>query len=425
MPTVEELASLGIEHPDKLEPMPQDVRIAAEARAARFKKAMDTGNPNAARADSKTTENEAAAKILADKERADKAKADAAKGGSVVDTLLAPVEKKEDVDPLAEFKDDKSLPANAAKMRLALEKTHKEAQEARAEIERMKAELAGKADPKTFEAELAALRKERDELQIAVSVQNPERDPKFRSEFIDGRTKLIDKMVLKTDAGGGKGDELRDALKMPEGKARAAAIKEALSDLEADDRAPIHSLITKLEDLDERKTEHLASSEKNWKEGQAEREKQTAAQRDQAAKELAADFDEVARALPEKFFPLREAASDVKDADAWNTDIRQGKELARKVLAGEVPRKDVAALVLKGVRSDSLLAWGMAQYERANAAEKTAQGYQKASPEMNGNRRPPTENGSERKFNPSQQDLASEFKARFDKAMAKETVVVD
>lgn len=317
-----------------------------------------------------------------------------AESQNAADSVIIPAKPKEEkveASPLDEFKDPKSV--NIAKMRTVLETTHKEREEARKEIERLKSELSTKGDTKATEDRLTAIQKERDELAAAIKLQNPRRDPEYLS-IVEGQTKLLEKIARKTEVAGGKSDEIREALKLT-GKAKTTAIKEALSDLDTDDKAPIQSLILKLEESVEQGEEFLSKSETHWKERQAAQETQTLAQKEQSQREFLAQFDAVSKELPANYFPLREASPDAKDSEGWNNDIRAAKELARKIASGEVPAKTAMEVILKGARADALLQWGMAQYERANAAEKNAKGYQQTIPAVNGNRVPPTRESKE------------------------------
>lgn len=425
MPTVKELASIGIQHSSTIEAPTHDVRIAAEARAKRFRAAMDKGDPNAAR-ENPNTEDAAALKALAEKEKAEKTKADEAKPvkGTVVDTLLAPPEENKEADPLAEFSEKDPKNINVVKMRTTLETVYKERVAALTEIDRLKSELASKAAAPTSD-ELAALRRERDELAAAIKLERPENDPEFKAKHIDGRSRLVDKIANKVDAGGGKADDIRDALKMT-GKAKDRAIKEALSELDADDKADVRAFIVKLEDQDEERDAYLADADTKRTERRAKQETQTRAQREQETAQLATEFDELTRTLPANFFPLKEAAPNAEGAEAWNVSVREGKELARKALNGELSSRQRTELFLKGARADALLRWGMDQYERANKAEKAAAGLTKSLPEING-RGGPTSREMETapKANPTRQDLVAEFQARWDRAQKGESAAVD
>ncbi len=314
-------------------------------------------------------------------------KADAPKGA--VDSLLGEQFKKTEKEaqaenPLEEFKDPRTV--NVVKMRGVLEKTHAELAEARKEVERLKSEYAPKSEQNASKEQLAALQKERDELSGLLKIQNPKRDPEYK-KIVDGKKFIVEKMSKRVEDFGGKPDAIREALEM-KGKAKTAAIKEALSDLDAEDRGPIYALITRFEELEDSEHQFLEEADKNWETRAKEDETKTRSQREQEVALLHSEFDEVAQVVPKEFFMLREADPSATDGTQWNSEVKAARELARKVLAGEVPRKDSAAIIMKGVRADALQALYMAERTARVAAEKKAAGYEQAGPNFNGSRTP-------------------------------------
>ena len=249
---------------------------------------------------------------------------------SPLDAVTAKTETKPDSesDPTKEF--DEKTP-NWKQAREVIATQSKLQKELQAEIARLKTSTDRSQPP----ADVAAIQKERDELKAKIEAQ--ERDIKA----IDGRysdeyralekerSQAVQKAVTRFESytGAGKGEALKEALSLPIGRFRSAQIKEALADIDPDDRARVLTLIENAEGAEDKIKDFEANLPEKWDEIQQRRDAQQKEKSEQSVKAMQTNFQKVAESLPEKNVTLR-LVDDSQDDGTWNSDIKTAMEEA-------------------------------------------------------------------------------------------------
>lgn len=275
---------------------------------------------------------------------------------SPLDAVLskaAPKEEKvEEPDVLKEF-DEKT-----ANWQRAREVMKNQSGELKSLKEKMKAlETAPKAEPSVIEA----LTKERDEI-LGKYQQQEERLKAINAEYSEEfqgllaqREGVLGKISSRMKAYGGDANALLEALALPEGKVKTSQIKEAMAEIDPDDKPRIHALIEQLETHDEKITDFKKDLPKKWDELTAKREVQMAEQSQAQIKQLETEFGKIAENIPVSTVTLREVPDDVPGAAEWNPEIRQAIENGLKALKpGGADFNTSVEIAIKGSRYDSL-----------------------------------------------------------------------
>lgn len=261
-------------------------------------------------------------------------------------------EKIEEPDVLKEF-DEKT--ANWQRAREVMKTQSGELKTLREKVKSL--ETAPKAEPSVIEE----LTRQRDELQAKYQEQEQRIkgvSAEYSEEFqgmLAQREGIIGKISSRVKAYGGDAQGLIEALALPEGKIKTAQIKEALAEVDPDDKPRIHALIEQLDTHDEKIADFRKDLPKKWDEISAKRDAELAEHSQAAIKQLEAEFGKVAESIPANINTLRTVAEDVPGASEWNSEIKQAIENGLKVLTPNgADFKTSAEIAIKGSRYDSL-----------------------------------------------------------------------
>jgi hypothetical protein len=195
-------------------------------------------------------------------------------------------------------------------------------------------EKAPKAEPSVIEA----LTKERDDYRIRFEQQEDKLKAinyQYSDEYqglIKERDNTLSKISSRVKSYGGDANALVEALSLPDGKIKTAQIKEALSEVDPDDKPRIHALIETFESQKEKIDEATKNAAPKWDELRSRHEAQLAEQSVTAIKQLETEYGKVAESIPEEIVTLREVPDDVPGAKEWNEEIRLAKEQGLSVL---------------------------------------------------------------------------------------------
>lgn len=279
---------------------------------------------------------------------------EAAKPASALEAALAEkpaaTEKVEDTDPLKDLPEtlpNENRKDHWAKARAAIKTfaekyglSQKEITDLKTKLDQAKANPESKAELENYKAKVA-------ELTDAITAANVELLPEFRAKYIDGRTALIAKAAEKAKAYGGNPEALKEALTMPEGLRRDAAIEEALGDDVKDmARTKVNAIISQLDDLNEQAQNERANSQQAYERLTArQKEQQTAlAQENEGRKQ--ATFEAVTKRLQSEVPLLRLVDPSVAGAEDWNAKVKAAFEGAKELFGpNATPEQTVEAAV--------------------------------------------------------------------------------
>lgn len=254
-----------------------------------------------------------------------------------------------------------------------------------------------KAAPPQSNAELETLRAENAQYKDALVAINVEYEPEHRKKYVEGRVSLIDKAASKLNAFGGKGELIKEALQMPEGRARNMAIKEALVELEPVEQNRVMQFVSDVEKLDDEKAEIMKDPQGAWdklQKGMTERQKVAA----QAAEDYKkTTFENVSKDLSKEIFLLREVDSNLPGATEHNAEAKAMREGAFKLLQPDAkPEALVKAAYWAhaGPKLDTILRSTMTELKAARAQLKE---YEGAEPGFRGGK-PPVKSSTEQKL---------------------------
>lgn len=246
---------------------------------------------------------------------------------------------------------------------------------------------AAKASPADATQRIAQLEKELGEWKDLAVAANIDLDPQIREKYVVGRQNKVTKAANKLNAYGGDGSALAKALDMPEGKVRIQAIKEALGDLETDERVRIMGFVAEVEQLDDELADIKKNPQPEWEKLQkAENEKR---QKKQAEKEefKKNTFNSVVTEMPKELFLLRKVPDSVKGAAKANALIDEIRDGAYKMLSPDATPVDLVKTALWGKAGPHLQEMVTDLNKQLKAALATIKGYEEGSPAFRGDRR--------------------------------------
>lgn len=322
---------------------------------------------------------------ISEKKTAETKAADASSGTKVkpLDAIIdgaKPAAKVETTDA-----EDIPLNAPAKTLRSAYEHQRAEAAKWKAEAEKAKApnpEINGRLE--AFEKERTEWQAERAKYKDALAALDVTYDPEHQAKFVDGRAAIVSKAADKLNTFGGDGKALAEALALPDGKARNAAVKEAVAELDEFDRAKVAALIEKVDALDEEAAEIRRDPKQAWeKMTKAQQERQQAQAQEVNARKTV-EFDRVAKSLPEKFFLARTVGDDVQGASEHNAKVSASMDAARHLLSDKATFGEVAAAAQKASFADWLQEEFVSERTARIAAEKELASFRKAEPGFRG-----------------------------------------
>lgn len=203
------------------------------------------------------------------------------------------------------------------------------------------AEAARSTPPETV-ARVAELEKKIADYQTAMMQVNIKLDPAHKEKFEIGRTKLVDKIVAKTNSFEGDGEKLREALGMKEGRARETEIEAALQGLSEGSKSRIMLSIADVEKLDEEEASVIENAEQTWETRKAELSKQQEADRAKTEGNKRAIFDKVGEFISDLILPLREVPADAEGATEWNAQSKEIRDKAWSLAQPGVAPEELA-----------------------------------------------------------------------------------
>jgi hypothetical protein len=238
-------------------------------------------------------------------------------------------EKVEEPDVLKEF-DEKT--ANWQRAREVMKTQSGELKTLREKVQTF--EKAPKAEPSVIES----LTKERDDIQSRFQQQEEKLKAinyQYSDEYqglIKERDNTLSKISSRVKSYGGDANGLIEALALPDGKVKTAQIKEALADVDPDDKPRIHALIETFESQKEKIDDAEKNAAPKWDELRSRHEAQLAEQSVAAIKQLETEYRKVVESIPDEIVTLREVPDDVPGAKEWNDEIRAAREQGLAVL---------------------------------------------------------------------------------------------
>lgn len=312
----------------------------------------------------------------------------AEKPASPLDAVLATKEEKpvEEHDVLKEF-DEKT--ANWQRAREVMKTQSTELKDLRAKVQQL--ETAPKAQPN----EIAELIKQRDE--IAQRFQQQEDRLKavnyrYSDEYqgmVAEREAVLAKISSRMKAYGGDSGALLEALQLPQGRVRTSQIKEALAELDSDDKSRVHALIETLENQEEKLAEVEHDLPKKWDDLVAQREVQKAEQEQEAIKLLEVQFGKVIDAIPANTVTLREVPDDVPGAKEWNEEIKGAIDRGLSALKPDgADFNQSVEIAVKGARYDTLEKRYLALHKDYVEAKKRLAEFDQSGPDFKGTPKP-------------------------------------
>lgn len=300
-----------------------------------------------------------------------------------------------DEDPLKAFSEEKPDWKNA---RALIKKQHGELRELREKAGKSEADPAIISELSTLKQALAerdAALAERDaklaDYNDAMTAVNLELHPDFRREFIDGRKELVQAAASKFKAYGGNPEALSEALSMPEGKRRDAAIEEALSsvdDMSATAKAKILTAVAEVESLDEKRDKRMKEPQQAYE----ELERRTLAQRQkqqQEAEQLkATEFERITRELQKSVRTLAPVDESFEGGKEWNAQVKEARERGFALLAGDAPFEKIVAAAVKGEDYDRVTSLLMAERKETATLRAQLAELDGAIPDIKGGKAP-------------------------------------
>lgn len=300
-----------------------------------------------------------------------------------------------DDDPLKAYPEDAKT-KDFKGLRNVASKAIAELKELRAKVGKTEAAPAILSELSTLKQTLAeskAALAEREaklaEYNDAMTAINLELHPDFRREFIDGRNELVQSAASKLKSYGGNPEALIEALAMPEGKRRDAAIEDALGDdLGETAKAKILRSISEVEALDERKAKAMKAPQQSYE----DLERRTLAQK-QKAHEAAeqvktAEFERIVKDLHKSTPLLSQVDETLEGGKEWNASIRQAREDAFKLFSTEATFDEQVVTSVKGKDYDRVASMLVSTRKELAAARAQLAQFDGAQPDIKGNKAP-------------------------------------
>lgn len=340
---------------------------------------------------------------------------DAALNGGQPEVKPEPVIEE---DPLKEFPEN-AKDANWKRARELIGKQHGELKELRGK--------AGKSEPdpailselqtvkqtlKEREAALAERETKLAEYNDAMTALNVSLHPDHRREFIDGRNELVQSAVAKLKSYGGDPESLKEALDMPEGKRRDAAIEEALESLETDTaKDKVRRYVSEIEALDERRDKAMKDPQRAYE----ELERKTAAQRQKQSTEAeqvkATEFERITRELHKTIPTLALVDDSVDGGKEWNASVKQAREDAFKLFSSDATFPDLVTTAVKGKDYDRVTNLLIAERKETATLRAQLAQFDESQPVIKGGK-PAAKNAKDAALDRSPGDLYNETMAK-------------
>lgn len=224
--------------------------------------------------------------------------------------------------------------------------THLEAERAKLAAEIAELKKSGTI-PEGITKELEQLRKEKDEINAELEILAVERSPKFKQKFV-AREQSLKAQAIRALKISGADETLFD-------QAIAASEKRKFEILNSDElneaqRSTLSSLLVQYDLIQDEKNSELSRS----KEYVTELERERTAARDAELKEREAQetqlFETVGKRVSSEFEPFME----VEGNEAWNAQVRENREQAKRFFAGKASMEELAEIAHYGIGAKSL-----------------------------------------------------------------------
>lgn len=280
-----------------------------------------------------------------------------------------------------EIEGNEKQKANWGKLRSAADTGWAKVRELEAKLSEV--EKAPKADPSLLQ-EHETLKQRVAKQEEYLKAINAEYSEEFQS-LVGKRDETLGKIAKRVRAYGVDADTLVNALVLPESKFRNDQIKEAMSQLDPEDKTRVAALIEKLEEHDEQIAEFRKDLPSKWNELTAKREAQMREQQESTIKTLEAEFSKVVETLPSKNMTMKE----VPEFDDWNAEIKAARETALRVLKpGGANFQESVEIAAKGARYDTLEKRYLSLYKDYSEAQKRLKEIDSSGPDFKGQSKP-------------------------------------
>lgn len=261
-------------------------------------------------------------------------------------------------------------------------------------------ELTSAPPPKTDNSAIEALTQERDGYKQRLADQET-RLKAINAEYSDEyqglqkeREKAMGKIAtrMKYIGASEKSQDLIDALNLPDSRFKTQQIKEALSDLEADDKSAVRVLIEGLDGVDEKISDFRKDLPGQWERIQSERSARVAEEEAEGLKAIDREFDKVVGDLPKEIIRLRQVPEETPGAAEWNKPIQEAVQRALTALKPNgTDFRQTVQIAVKGELFDSLWNDHIAQYKELQAARARLKELDSAGPDFKGTTKPTVE----------------------------------
>lgn len=311
---------------------------------------------------------------------------------SALEAALSEPEKKEEPGKLEEFPEQ--LPNEGrkdhwAKARAGILHRDEVIGEHLKTITELRGEITKAKENPESRAELEQLRAKVAELTDGITAANIELLPEFRAKYIDGAKSLVTKAADKVKAYGGNPDLLREALSMPEGMRRDAAIEEAMGE-NANDMArnKVNSIVAQLDDLKEQAESERANAQQSFERLTQKQKEQIAAQATESEARKEQTFTQVTKLLQSQVPTLRLVDPSVDGADKWNADVMLPFEKAKELFSNGVSPEQTVIAAVKGSDYDRVAGLLQESWKENAQLKKQLAEFDSAQPDPKGGKAP-------------------------------------
>jgi hypothetical protein len=301
---------------------------------------------------------------------------------------------EETKSPVEEFKDvtdgvrSEHVKGRMVKMRTKISDLWTENQK----LARERGELQTKARPALEDPEVKTLLdakdKELQQAREALLAFDIESSPEFKSEFVEPRNKLARSAAMKLQSYGGNGQELLNALSMPEGIHRDQAIEGLTANIPDYAKNKITGFVNQIEQLDEKANEKRANAPQTWEEMNAraiDRQRKAA---EKYKSDVTTLYEGITKELAKDPF-FRQVGDDVQGSSEWNTGVTGTLQRGlNHILGSDNTIERSLVIAAKGERYDSVAKIALDERARRIAAEKKVAEYEGVQPGFRGSRKP-------------------------------------
>lgn len=314
---------------------------------------------------------------------------------SALDAALEekPADEKKDEDislkDLPEKLSNEGRQDNWSKARKAIEARDLKINELSTQLSQAKENPEVKSKLSELQSAHDLLKAENDTLRDAITAANVELLPEFRAKYIEGRNQLVAKAADKIKAYGGNAEALKDALALPEGARRDAALEEAMGDSLSDTaKTKIHAIVAQLDDLNEAAAGERANAQQAYERLTAKQKEELAQQQQQFESRKQQTFEAVTKRLQSEVPTLRMVDPSVPGAEEWNGGIKQAMESSQKLFAPDANPEEIVAHAIKGSRYDALEKMFLESRKELAQAKQELTELSGAQPDARGGKQP-------------------------------------